>query len=73
MEVIFLVGLASVLEKVAAVNLGWGAVAGWFEGVGVGARYQINRGMSMRWRGWFKGIEDGRIVELRGGWICGVL
>lgn len=44
MEVIFLVGLASVLERVALVNLGWGAVAGWFEGVGVGVGCQISLG-----------------------------
>ena len=48
MEVIFLVGLASVLEKVALVNLGCGAVAGWFEGVGAGAAYQISRGVEKR-------------------------
>lgn len=48
MEVIFLVGLASVLERVALVNLGWGAVAGWFEGVGVGVGYQISRDVEKR-------------------------
>lgn len=33
---------------------------------GFGVIYQISRGMSMRWLSWFKGVEDGIIVELRG-------
>ena len=30
---------------------------------GFGVIYQISRGMSMRWLSWFKGVEDGIIVE----------
>ena len=67
MEVIFLVGLASVLEKVASVNLGCGAVAGWFKGVGFVAVYQVNLGVSVRWPGWFKGVGVGAAYQINRG------
>lgn len=67
MEVIFLVGLASVLEKVASVNLGCGAVAGWFKGVGVGVGYQISLWVSVRWPGWFKGVGVGAVYQINRG------
>lgn len=40
--------LTWVVEKAASVNLGYGAVAGWFEGGGVGVGYQISLGVWKR-------------------------